>query len=53
MAHDIEATLIGFVGIALLLLAFLLNLFKLMRSEVTSTWALILWAHRWHAIPHT
>jgi hypothetical protein len=28
-----EATLVGFVGVALLLLAFLLNLFKLMRAD--------------------
>ena len=33
MAHDTEATLIGFAGVALLLLAFLLNLLKLMRSD--------------------
>jgi len=33
MTHDTEATLIGFAGVALLLIAFLLNLFKLMRSD--------------------
>ena len=33
MAHGDEATLIGFAGVALLLVAFLLNLFKLMRSD--------------------
>jgi hypothetical protein len=33
MTHDTEATFIGFAGVALLLLAFLLNLFKLMRSD--------------------
>ena len=33
MSHDTEATLIGFAGVALLLLAFLLNLLKLMRSD--------------------
>ena len=33
MAHVDEATLIGFVGVALLLIAFLLNLLKLMRSD--------------------
>jgi hypothetical protein len=33
MAHDDQATLIGFVGVALLLIAFLLNLFKLLRSD--------------------
>lgn len=33
MTHDTEATLIGFAGVALLLLAFLLNLFKRMRSD--------------------
>ena len=33
MAHDNQATLIGFLGVALLLIAFLLNLFKLLRSD--------------------
>ena len=33
MAHDPEATVIGFVGITLMLLAYLLNLFKLMRTD--------------------
>ena len=33
MTHDDQATWIGFVGVALLLIAFLLNLFKLMRSD--------------------
>lgn len=33
MAYDNEATLVGFVGVALLLLAFLLNLLKLMRAD--------------------
>ena len=33
MTHETEATLIGFAGVALLLVAFLLNLFKLMRSD--------------------
>jgi hypothetical protein len=33
MGHDTEATLIGFAGVALLLLAFLLNLVGLMRSD--------------------
>ncbi len=33
MAHDDQATLIGFVGVALLLIAFLLNLFKVLRSD--------------------
>jgi hypothetical protein len=33
MAHDKLATLIGFVGVALLLLAFLLNVVKLARSD--------------------
>ena len=33
MAHADQATLIGFVGVALLLIAFLLNLLKLMRSD--------------------
>ena len=31
--HDSAATLIGFVGVALLLLAFLLNLLNLMRAD--------------------
>ena len=31
--HDSMATVIGFVGVALLLLAFLLNLLKLMRAD--------------------
>ena len=33
MTHDDLATLIGFVGVALLLVAFLLNLLKMMRSD--------------------
>jgi hypothetical protein len=33
MTRDDQATLIGFVGVALLLIAFLLNLFKLLRSD--------------------
>jgi hypothetical protein len=33
MVHDIAATLIGFAGVALLLLAFLLNLVGRMRSD--------------------
>ncbi len=33
MAHDTLATAIGFVGVALLLIAFLLNLLGLMRSD--------------------
>jgi len=33
MAHDDQATLAGFVGVAFLLAAFLLNLFKLLRSD--------------------
>jgi hypothetical protein len=33
MAHDDQATAIGFAGVALLLVAFLLNLFKLQRSD--------------------
>ena len=33
LAHDATATLIGFAGVALLLLAFLLNLLKLMRAD--------------------
>ena len=33
MAHDSQATLIGSVGVALLLVAFLLNVLKLMRSD--------------------
>ncbi len=33
MNYDDQATLIGFVGVALLLSAFLLNLFKMMRSD--------------------
>jgi hypothetical protein len=33
MADDNHATLIGFAGVALLLAAFLLNLFKLLRSD--------------------
>ena len=33
MTHDDQATLIGFVGVALLLIAFLLNLLKLLRSD--------------------
>ncbi len=33
MAHDDAATTIGFFGVALLLLAFLLNLLKVLRSD--------------------
>ena len=33
MMHETEATFIGFAGVALLLLAFLLNLVKQMRSD--------------------
>ena len=33
MTHDTAATWIGFAGVALLLLAFLLNLFKRMRAD--------------------
>jgi hypothetical protein len=33
MLEDDQATLIGFVGVALLLAAFLLNLFRLLRSD--------------------
>ena len=33
MGHGNEATVIGFAGVALLLIAFLLNLFKWMRSD--------------------
>jgi len=33
MTHEDQATLIGSLGVALLLLAFLLNLFKLLRSD--------------------
>ena len=33
MVHETAATVIGFAGVALLLLAFLLNLFKRMRSD--------------------
>jgi hypothetical protein len=33
MAHDALATAIGFVGVALLLIAFLLNLLGLLRSD--------------------
>ncbi len=33
MPHDYQTTVIGFVGVALLLLAFVLNLFKLLRSN--------------------
>ncbi len=33
MTHDNQATLIDSVGVALLLLAFALNLFKLLRSD--------------------
>jgi hypothetical protein len=31
--HSSQATIIGFVGVALLLVAFLLNLFRLVRAE--------------------
>lgn len=33
MVHDTDATLIGFAGVTLLLVAFLLNLVKLMRAD--------------------
>lgn len=33
MTHDDLATSIGFVGVALLLIAFLVNLLKMMRSD--------------------
>jgi hypothetical protein len=33
MTHDSAATIIGFAGVALLLLAFLLNMAKLMRAD--------------------
>ena len=33
MAHDYNATMIGSVGVTLLLIAFLLNLAKVMRAE--------------------
>jgi hypothetical protein len=33
MTHDNQATLIGFVGVALLLVAFLFNMFRLLRSD--------------------
>jgi hypothetical protein len=33
MMHETEATIIGFAGVALLLLAFLLNLVRQMRSD--------------------
>jgi len=33
MAHSDQATWIGFIGVALLLVAFLLNMFKLLRSD--------------------
>lgn len=33
MVQETAATIIGFAGVALLLLAFLLNLFKLMRAD--------------------
>jgi hypothetical protein len=33
MAHDMEATLIGFAGVTLPLVAFLLNLVRLMRAD--------------------
>ncbi|HEV8502830.1 MAG TPA: hypothetical protein VGR63_14735 [Casimicrobiaceae bacterium] len=33
MDHDNLATVIGFVGVALLLLAFLLNLLKILRAD--------------------
>jgi hypothetical protein len=33
MAHSDQATWISFVGVALLLVAFLLNMFKLLRSD--------------------
>lgn len=33
MANDYQATLIGFIGVALLLAAFLLNVIRLLRSD--------------------
>ena len=33
MTHDTYATVVGFAGVALLLVAFLLNLLKLMRAD--------------------
>jgi len=33
MANDYQATLIGFIGVALLLVAFLLNVIRLLRSD--------------------
>jgi len=33
MLEDDQATFIGFIGVALLLAAFLLNLFRLLRSD--------------------
>lgn len=33
MTHQGNATIVGLIGVSLLLLAFLLNLFKLLRSE--------------------
>lgn len=33
MPHDDQATWIGFVGVALLLIAFLLNMVKVLRSD--------------------
>jgi hypothetical protein len=33
MDHDNQATIIGFVGVALLLIAFLLNLSRFLRSD--------------------
>ena len=33
MSHDSQATVIGFIGVTVLLIAFLLNLVKLLRSE--------------------
>lgn len=33
MTHDTEATVIGSLGVSLLLIAFLLNLFRFMRAE--------------------
>lgn len=33
MDHDNQATVIGFIGVALLLLAFVLNLFRVLRSD--------------------
>lgn len=36
MTHESQATLIGFVGVALLLVAFVLNMAKLLRADALS-----------------